>query len=207
MSICGVLGITILVLISNSRSYSSISKNTSISEDLVDFFQSYTGGPYNVAIAIESAELFEDERNIGVLIFDFLRPTLGINLIMKNLDINYTNVYFNYRMFFNPNRASQIMPMIGEGYFTVGIIFAPIVDIIFIYIAFNLKKIQLRKNRIELIYFFMITMIRLGFLMGQNATIQMNDLSFNLFVPLILYWFNNKFIFKKGKEENVESNA
>ena len=186
-----LIGFICFSSLTHFRNYQKLSDNTLY--NLADELQTYLGGPYNVAMSIEAAKTFPEGRNLKTLVYDFIRPTLGLNVIFKNINsIKLTSEYFNRRIYFS-NHSTQIIPMIGEGYYLLGFIFAPLIDIIFIAIAYFMKKININKNKIEIIFFFMITYIRLGFIMGQSATIQMNDLSFNLFLPLIIISINGLF--------------
>ena len=156
---------------------------------VTDIMWGYSGGPYNVAIAIESAHMYPEGRNIFNLIYDFLRPTFGINLIMQKLPFTYSNAYFNYR-YYMAERITQIMPMVGEGYFYFGVFGAPLITMFFGWLGIKLSDIRKRTYNPMILYFLTITCCRLGFIMGQNATIQMNDLSFNLFVPIALIYLS-----------------
>ena len=151
----------------------------------------YTGGPYNVAIAYEAADMYPEGRNLFNLIYDFLRPTIGLNLIMQQLPLTYSNVYFNYR-YYMAEKVTQIMPMVGESYFYFGVIGAPLITLLFGWLGLKLSQVRRNTNDPFVVYFLTITCCRLGFIMGQNATIQMNDLSFNLFIPLLLIFMSRK---------------
>jgi len=187
------LSIFMFVLMTQSRGIKIISNNNNELYGVADNFQMYFGGPYNVAIAVETAEYYPEGRNFGTLLYDFNRSVLGLNVIVKKIDgYKLTSDYFNYRIFYG-SHSSQIMPMIGEGYYLLGLILSPLIDVFFILIAYYMKKKSIHLNRIEVLFFFLITFIRLGFMMGQTATIQMNDLSFNLFLPMIIIFINNKF--------------
>lgn len=156
-----------------------------------DIMWGYSGGPYNVAIAYEAAHMYPEGRNILNFFYDFLRPTFGLNLLMQKIHLTYSNVYFNYR-YYMEEKVTQILPMVGEGYFYFGIIGCPIITMIFGWLGIKLSTIRKMSTDPFVVYFLTITCCRLGFIMGQNATIQMNDLSFNLFVPLLLIYFSKK---------------
>lgn len=200
IKVFAIFGIISLVLISQIRNYKSISKQKDYLYDITDNIQIYLAGPYDIAIAVETAYEFPEARDLKHLVFDFGRSTLGLNILFKNFDLYNSNKYFNMRLY-RTDQATQIMPMIGEGYFFFGMILSPLIEILFIFIAYTLKKNMIKSMKIEIVFFFTITIIRIGFISGQNASIQMNDLSFNLFLPLILYFFNNKLFYKrKGAE-------
>lgn len=166
--------------------------------DLTDTLQIYLGGPYNVAIATEVAELNADARTLSNLIYDLLRPAIGFNVIFKKLDgFEFSNYLFNYRIFYS-DHVSQIMPMIGQGYFYFGFIFSHLFIIGFIIFVYFLIKILQKQNRLELIFFLSIPITRMGFAMGQNAGILINDTSFFLLLNLIVYYLNNKIVLTRS---------
>lgn len=164
--------------------------------DLTNTLQVYLGGPYNVAISVETANLNPEARDILHFGYDILRPTLGPNIILKNIDYKMSSDYFNERIFFSDHK-SQIIPIIGQGYFFFGFIFSPIIHILFIFLVRYLLAVQQRYSRIELLFFLMIPIARIGLAMGQNGSILMNDTSFFLLLSLFVYYFNNKITFKK----------
>ena len=179
-------------MISQARnSYESLG-NGDASYKMADLSQIYFGGPYNVAIAIEAAKAFPEGRNISTALYDCTRSVIGLNVLVRKIDdVKLTDYYFNKRIF-NNGQNTQIIPMIGEGYYLFGIILAPLLDVMFIFIAYLLTK---KKDEwsLEIEFFFILSLVRLGFINCQSATIQLDDLSFNLFVPLALF-FVNRFI-------------
>lgn len=189
-----VLGIVLVIVISGIsvyRSGVSVSGGTSKLIDFTDKLQVYLGGPYNVAIAIETKEMFPQANNIKVLLFDIFRPMIGINVFIKDLPIKYSNIYFNERIWLNIDRRSQIIPMIGQGNLFFGTILSPILTLLFIKLAYYLNRKIKQCNRVEIFYFFNLSVARMGFMMGQNTMNMINDLSMNLFLFLIIYWINN----------------
>lgn len=194
-----IVGLVCLTLITQVRNHRSISQGNDPLYDLTDNIQIYLAGPYDIAIAVETAKEFPEARNFKHLIFDFGRSTLGLNVIFKNFNLVNSNKYYNVRLF-RTEQSTQIMPIIGEGYFFFGFMFSPLIEMLFIWIAYLLRKYMDKAMRIELIFFFTITIIRIGFISGQNASIQMNDLSFNLILPMLLFFLNNLFYYKKSGE-------
>lgn len=186
MAILGCFG---FVMISQARDIRGIKGGDNAFYNYADIAQMYFGGPYNVAISIETAVDYPEGRNIKTAIYDVFRSVLGFNMIMKNMEnVELSSTYYNRRIFGN-SHSSQIIPMIGEGYYLFGVFLAPILDMMFIYIAYLICKSK-RMFNIEVGFFFIITLVRLGFINCQSATIQLNDLSFNLFLPLILAFMN-----------------
>lgn len=187
----------IIPAITATRQISKQFEGDSIIDTFAKTAQLYLGSPYNVAIAIEAKEIFSEHTHVFNLMYDFMRPTFGLNFLVKDLPLNYSNEFFNARMY-QDDRVIQIIPMIGEGYFYLGLFFAPVLTLLFFYLGYKLTEYQLKSQNIFIIYFLTITCARLGFLMGQNASIQMNDMSFTIFVPLILIWLNGKLSLKRS---------
>ena len=186
MALLCVVGFTMISQARNLRG--AINKDNEFYQ-IADIAQMYFGGPYNVAIAIETADEYPEGRNIKTAVYDCTRSVLGLNIIVRNMNgVELSSYYFNRRIF-NNSHSSQIIPMLGEGYYLFGAIFSPVLDIIFIMIAYCLKKSKKGLN-IEIGFFFIITLVRLGFINCQSATIQLNDMSFNLFLPLVLAFLN-----------------
>lgn len=189
--------VIITSLITEHRGTVTITKGTDRLTDITDTLQVYLGGPYNVAMALETADVNQEERNFGNLFYDLTRPAIGLNIIMKHLEgFEFSNYLFNKRIFFS-DHTSQIIPMIGQGYFYFGFIFAPILFISFIrFVVFLITKIS-RESHIELIFFLSIPIMRMGFGMGQNAGILINDTSMFLLLSLIIYFLNKKVVIRK----------
>lgn len=191
MIILGIVLTIVIYGISSYRAEVSISGNTSELIDFTDKLQVYLGGPYNVAIAIETKEMFPQANNVEVLLFDIFRPMIGANIFIKHLPIKYSNVYFNERIWLSIDRRSQIIPMVGQGNLFFGVILSPILTLVFIRLAYYLNRKIKYCNRVELFYFFNLSIARMGFMMGQNTMNMINDLSMNLFLFLVIYWINN----------------
>lgn len=159
--------------------------------ELADIIQVYTGGIYNVAIGLETKDWFPDASNISTLMMDIFRPVMGINILLKNVDINYSNIYFNQRLQINTDLVSQIIPAIAQGNLYFGYLLAPIFIIPFIYLYYIFEKITNQYKKIELNYFLSILMIRLGFIFGQNSMNMLNEISMNLTLLMIFILINN----------------
>jgi len=173
------------------RNTVSVTKGQERIIDLTDTLQVYLGGIYNVAISLETADFYNLHGNIMLFLFDILRSTLGFNLILKHFDINTTSMLFNERLYFS-DHVAQIIPMIGQSYFFVGTLLAPILLVLFIVFARKLLTFIDKSYRIEIIFLLTISASRIGFSMGQNGSILMNDISFFLMLNLSVYYLNNK---------------
>lgn len=187
-----ILGVVSLILIisivSGTRSNASISENRLTG--ITDTFQVYTGSVYNVAIALETKDFFPEANNLGVLFFDIFRPMIGINFLIKNLSFEYSNIFFNRRMWLNVDRRSQILPMIGQGNLFFSFLLAPLFSIFFIRLFYYFEKIMLKTKNLEIYYFFTLVVVRLDFFMRQNTMNMINDMSMNLVLFLVIFLFN-----------------
>lgn len=197
--IIGILVISLVSSIGETRQLASISKNQSKLVDVTDMVQGYFGGVYNVAISIETYDYYPESRSLYRVIYDTARPFIGINLFLKNVDMEFTNDFFNRRIYFSDHTA-QIIPIIGQGYIHFGYILSPILEILIIYMAYFLEKLMKKTSRIELIYLIYICLIRMGFIMGQNTGNMANELSMNLVLFIIIYIINNKIVYKKEEK-------
>ncbi|MFW5411747.1 hypothetical protein [Aerococcus urinaeequi] len=197
--------IIVVSLVTSGREYATVNDSGSSLLNVADTFQTYTGGVYNVAIAIETLEFYPEVRDMSVLLMDIFRPMIGINVLVRNINVPYSNIYFNNRMWTHVDRRSQILPMIGQGYFFFGAIFSVIFSIFFIMLQYFFEKIVNNTNSLEVFFFVNLSIARMGLLMGQNTMNLINDISMNLVLFSIVYLFNSVFKFKKSKSR-VEIN-
>ncbi len=186
--VIGIMGL--LTQISETRNFSAYSAGKSNSLIMADNLQAYLGGPYNVAIAIETKSNYPQASNIEVLFFDIFRPMLGVNFLVRDLPLEYSNIYFNRRMFLADHPRSQIIPMIGQGNLFFGYFFSPLFNVIFILLAYWFTSLALKRGNLMLFYFLILTVIRMSFMMGQNTMNLINDMSFNLFLFIIIFHLN-----------------
>ncbi len=177
-------GLIVFSVITERREYVHTTENTLTK--IVDQVQVYVGGIYNVAIGLEVRDQYPESTSLAGLAFDFMRPTIGFNLITQNWDMNYSNQYYNWRMFTHVDRRSQIMPMIAQGNLYFGVVFAPLLPLFFVWLGYALLGKICQTQYIELKYALFLVVMRLGFFWGQNSMNMMNFLSLNLIIPLFL---------------------
>ncbi|CAM4175117.1 hypothetical protein [Listeria booriae] len=192
----------VVVLIASVRQIVSVSGDLSQLVDFTDTMQVYLGGPYNVAMAIEMKNMFPEAGHLSVLFYDIFRPMIGVNIFIKDLPIDFSVLYFNERYFFKDN-VSQILPMIGQGNLYFGYLFAPLLSVSFVALAYFFQAQMERVGNIELVYFLTISTARIGFLMGQNTMNLVNDISYNLVLFLIIYFLNQKIIYKRRQRSTI----
>lgn len=201
LMILGLSGLLAFSVVTERREY--VQTSGSHLAKAADQIQAYTGGVYNVAIGIEVPNYYPEASSWSGLVFDFLRPTVGFNLITQNWNQNYSNQYFNWRMFTHVERRSQIMPMIAQGYLYFGLLFAPVLSVFFAWVGYKLQGWIWKTEYIEVKYCLFLVSLRLGFFWGQNSMNIMNFLSLNLFIPLLL--LASYFVMKSGLSRNQRS--
>ncbi|MGI5924962.1 MAG: hypothetical protein ACOX9E_13535 [Lentisphaeria bacterium] len=179
----------VFISLTKNREYASYSRNQSSLVDLTDSVSCYCGGPYNVAMAIEVLDNYPEVRNFKRLIFDVFRPMIGPNIFLRNSKILLSNYYFNDRIW-RGGHFSQILPMIGQGYIYFGTLLSPLLGCLVILLAYKLENFIAKSNSPECFLFVSFSLIRFGFLMGQNINNIVNDLSMNLFLFFVLYLVN-----------------
>lgn len=197
-----IIGTTVLLFIvfmniTTYRNTVTITNGVDRLVDVTDTLQIYAGGPYNVAMATELSQYFPYAATAGNFLYDLARPFIGLNIFLRDVDgFQFSNYLFNYRIYFD-DHVAQILPMVGQGYFYSGFLFAPFLDIVFVAIAYMLYRIMMKGNRIELIFFLSIPITRIGFMMGQNGSILLNDISFTLLLNILIYVANNYVVLKR----------
>lgn len=192
-----VLVFIVFMNITTYRNTTSITGGENRLTDLTDMLQIYAGGPYNVAMAIELPSYFPNAATIGNFIYDLGRPIIGLNVFFRELQgFEFSNYLYNYRIYFS-DHVSQIIPIVGQGNLYMGFLFAPLLNVTFVALAYILYKIMCRQNQIELIFFLTIPITRIGFMMGQNAGILLNDISFILVLNITLYLLNHYVVLRR----------
>ncbi|KGL37452.1 hypothetical protein BMT55_09065 [Listeria newyorkensis] len=186
----------ILLIMSTVRNIASISGGTSGITDFTDNLQVYFGGPYNVAMALETKLIYPEAQNWSVLFFDIFRPMIGVNMLVKDLPFEYSNIFFNQRYFYS-DHATQILPMIGQGNLFFGYLLSPLLSVLVVCLAYFIQSKIDQTRSIEMFYFLTLVCTRMGMLMGQNTMNIINDLSYNLALFLIVYYVNRKIVYKK----------
>lgn len=156
---------------------------------VVDNIQAYTGGVYNVAIGVEIKSYYPEASSFSVLLQDVIRPTVGLNLLVRNSDVYYSNMYFNQRMWNYVDRRSQIIPMVAQGYLFFGVLLAPALSCVFVFVAYWLMKVWAVTKSLEMKFCIMLICLRIGFFWGQNTMNMMNYISLYLIVPFIVFYF------------------
>lgn len=192
-SIISLLLASIMIfIITQSRQSTSVESNLPFMESLTVTIQSYFGGIFNVATAIEIRYFYDNYINASNFFYDLIRPFLGLNFIVNQSDSILVSHLFNYLMN-GREHVSQILPSIGHGYFYFGFFLAPIFSIFLILLGRLMIKIIQKINSIDLILFMLILLMRITISFNQNITIFINELSSILMIFIPIYILN-KFI-------------
>lgn len=178
------VALTLIVVVTAAREYAV--QSGGVSEVVADYIQGYVGGLYNVAIGVEVPLIYPEARELSVLAFDFLRPMVGVNLLVQHLDVSYSNVYFNERIWTHVDRRSQIIPMIAQGNLFFTEIFAPILSLLSVWLAYFFMKKLSTTRYLEIKFFLILVVLRFGFFWGQNSMNLVSYVSLNLIIPLLL---------------------
>ena len=186
LALVGVVTIVVFLIITEERGY--VAAHETPLENLADQVQAYTGGIYNVALGVEVAKNEPDARRLSVLVYDFLRPTIGVNLLVESWGIRYSNMYFNDRMFLHVERRSQILPMVAQGNLFFPTPFAPVLSLLFVWLAYKLLDLLRSTSYMEIKYGLVLIIARLAFFPGQNSMNMMNYISLYLLLPLFFIW-------------------
>ena len=204
--LCSIVFVILPIITAYRNYYDYYSQFSGIERTLISSqgkINEYFGGINNVAVGIETSNVFPEKRNLLNLAFDFARPIIGLNIFLKNLNMDYSNLYFNY-CYHQSNLVSVIFPTISQGYFYFGFIGAPLLGLFLIILALKLEKYCLDLTNPFYIYFFTPSLLRLGTLTGPNINIQMNDLSLKILAPLLLVLLY-KILVKKQNGVNYET--
>jgi len=195
------LGVIILGLLTQARNYYNYYTGlTGLKYYLFSvksIINAYLGGISNVGVAINTAEIYGGNATLGNLVVDLLRPIVGLNKLLPVRDKELSNSFYNYVFFGDDTIVSQIMPMIGYGYYYFGGAFAPAFNIVALWLFSVLEKMRSKTMRIELIFMFLTISMRLSTLFGINMIIINNELSMQIIFPLFVYWLNNKISIKQ----------
>ena len=198
--IISVVGLLVFILLTEARNYynyhGTLSGIDYYLHSIKSLLNAYLGGVTNVGVAINTVEAYGSNATFSSLIIDLLRPIVGLNKILPVRDGVLSNSYFNYVFFGNDAVISQIMPMIGNGYYYFGNVFAPLGNIGVLFILALLERARSNTMRIELVYIFMTFTMRLSMMMGINLIIVNNECSMQVLLPLLIYWLNNKVVVK-----------
>lgn len=155
--------------------------------------QEYFGGPYNVAKSIELSTT--TSKTLSYLIKQ-LYTDLFYNVYPFNNYMEYKslNTEFNYSLMTYATSHGQIMPIVGQGYFYFGFIFAPIFTAIIISIIGLLERRRVKESGNKMMaYFLSFSLILTAFFRMYNITIVSGYLINTVLLGMIILSVAQKF--------------
>lgn len=163
----------------------------------------YLGGIYNISVAVDMRKTFYNEINMSNFIYDTLRPVIFLGSILgKNMNSKLTVELFNMEFFGHGNNKSQIVPIIGQGYFYFGFLGAWILEGFALIFALKLEQFFMKTENLEYKFFTLYILLRLALMQGLSFTIIINNISYKFVLPMLLIWINSKIV--GIKKENIE---
>lgn len=141
---------------------------------ITDYLQVYFAGIYNVALSLE-INIISNQNEIMTLLYDLIRPFLGLNFLWRSDKLSTSAELFNQRIF-GEGHVSQIIPLIGQfnnAFGILGILFS--VAILTLLISIFLKKMRGSNIVTGLILF--VLLIRIIITPVQNISIFLNEFS------------------------------
>ncbi|QIK71382.1 hypothetical protein G7070_02625 [Propioniciclava coleopterorum] len=148
----------------------------------------YLGGIHNVAISVRMAETYGAHAGLTTLLYDLVRPVPVLNLLARGDGAARTsNQYFNLE-FYQSTKMDVILPAVGQGGFYVGPWLAWTVPVALLLVGVAVERWMLATRRVEHLYLGSLVLMRLGTLMGSNATIQANEMAIQFLLPIAMVW-------------------
>lgn len=192
----GIAGGILFVIITERRNYydymtaySGIERSLRSAKMTIN---AYLGGVTNVGVSIVTMERFGERATIGTFILELLTPIVGLNRLLPSTSARLAGSYFNEVFFANTTISSQIIPTIGHGMMHLGYLFAPLFDVLVLWLYSVLERLRTQSMRIEFFAMFLIISMRMGMMLGVNITIINNEISMQILFPLLIFWLNNK---------------
>lgn len=171
---------------------SSISNEKTIANQLSDTLQAYFNGPSNVAVALNLTPY-----NIKRLPIDTGKSITIVAYFFRN----YKSIaYLFYAEYYGVSgRTSQIIPLIGQGYYYFGYLLAPLLHIFIVMLALYMEKRANKTKSILNKYIFLMACIILSITpIAYNWVILVN-LFTSLIIPILII---GKICVKKSGDED-----
>ena len=198
-----------VVFISSSLKDNTINpqdiNDTSSIEKFSDSLQSYFSGVNNVAIAVETKEMFGN-YDFNSIATDITRGVVYVNSFFTSSKSSLTD--FNVAYYNGGTSRDQILPIIGQGYLYFGFILSPLLTVItmILLMFFDSKIIKQRDLLIKYIYAYVG--LKLGLFMMSNFTILLSFMTNYFLILLFIFKGNNiinnlrnNFVKKEGRNE------
>lgn len=170
--------------------------------NLESLINHYLGGIHNVAIAAKMAESYAADATLQNLVFDLIRPFPVLNQLVADSPLKMSNQYFNME-FYQSYQMDVILPSVGQGTFYFGPWLAWVIPVALLVVGVLIERWMAAGLRIEYIYLSSFVLMRLGTLMGSNATIQVNEFTIQFLLPLFAVWFLSSFSLRRTASPRV----
>lgn len=128
ISIVSLLVLAIFALLIKVNVFNRSTDVNELYANLSSMLNAYFGGPANVATSL----CIEEKISISVVIADFFQSIPFVGYFFK--DMQTTPKIFN-ALIHSSEATYLIVPMIGQGWFYLGTIFAPVISVIVAYFA------------------------------------------------------------------------
>lgn len=183
--------IIIIPAISTYRQSELLTSNSTL-YDYSQLSNVYLGGVDNVAISVETANVFPQYRNLNNFLYDMFRGVLGINVLLKNSNSHVLESdLFNFVYFGHSENSSQIVPIVGQGYYYFDIVGFWIIELFFLFLGLKLEKVFVNTKNIYFKYTLMLILLRFSIMQGLSGTILAHSISFDCFIPWIIIMVND----------------
>ena len=177
---------SVLILISSARNHDVLSSALKIAKTLDE----YVAGPEDVAVAMHIDKYSGNAGKLIHFIYDLCRPIIGLGSLIKTDTIMTTPEMYNY-VIYGSTEVASILPFIGQGYYYLGFLLAPILEMVFVGIANCIEKNMKKGRNLLMTYFWIFIVVRMGFFMAQNSYIQINSLFVFYVIPALILKVNH----------------
>lgn len=196
-----LLVILVISFIYDSRNYydyyASLKGVTYVTHTIQSNLDAYFGGVNLTAVGIATKSFMGQNATFFNFLYDCIRPIVGVNILVRGFNMHWSNVFYN-AVAGQGKRSALIFPAVAQGFFYFDIFGCFIIPSVLLIAALSLEKMMNKENRIEIVYIFILVLIRMGTLSGINITIAFNEISFQLLLFTLVYLLNNKISFKRG---------
>lgn len=150
-----IIGVLLIIIISSVTMVKTFgntsSENVFVINDITKWFQLYLGGPREVALSIQLAT--DNSFSFATLFKDLIQSWNVIGVIGSKIQGSTTNSLFNSMVSIsNMDAFGQIMPILGQGFYHLGFIFAPLFDVSISYFAIAVDVKIGKVNIAEYVY-------------------------------------------------------
>jgi hypothetical protein len=153
---------------------------------LAKMLQSYFSGPEIIAATIDFASY--SNLNISNMIFDFLRSTFPISLLLKS-EGHVTSVLFNSFIYSGTQSTGHILPAVGYGFLYLGALFSPLILVFNIFVSTWLEKKMFQTTSYEMMYVWAYLLMRFVMNLFVNSPALISPVTIMLFSGGFLFLF------------------